>query len=850
MLRRWVCLTIAALCAVALAAPSRCEILSFHLQAGQLMGLRVGTQSLPARGVPGGFYVQLYQARTGANLLQDAALDKLPEPLPSGFALDDRVMRQDKPTLTIKMPEDRPVDSGELEFHAQNIKPGRIYLLRFAHRGERLDGEFPPIIHIRQWDARGEWACTQLNMELLCGSYDWKEETIAIPAVEGATSMSFMVHHPAGMGQFWISGLSLEEVIPQPVVAVPGLWRRERGKLTFQGTIPMTDVDLVAAVEEGEERIHITTTLAAPTKRLREKPVAMVLGFRLPLQATGWRWGDYLHRDRVIEAGTDYSDYVLIGREQFREISRFPIAPVAGPEHGIALMAPMTPPLLTRARYDAGGYPCMEWDLGMAPRSKGEVEACGFSFDIADYQPRWGFRAALARYYELYPQLFASAAKQGGWWIGPSQQVKDLTDFGMQYDEDHFAHPDRAKADDQFGIYTCSYSEPWMWRITVSEERKLSLAKPVATYLPQIEKDAELPPDVMDSHDYWPAPRRDSVRAFLNSAIFGPDGDYSINSVRTYGGGTFIEMNTSCLPRLRSDRWGEMNRGLLSYKYETQADIARCAAGGAKLDGVYFDSVGNWPDISAEDHRSEHFQYTSFPLTFSYATGTPVISGLSAMAEYMQFIKAKGSITMANSDPDYISFAAPYLDMIGAGENFGEPFVDDEALSHDRSVAYHKSVSFGNSGMLRAAPEEAEKRFRLLLFYQVYPGIFAGDPAALERVRPLYRKYIPLMREMGAAGWEPIPWATPDDAAILVERYGPAAEGTTYFALRNPTDTAVACALGVEPAGFGRKPTAAQKAVNVLTGDEIPIRRVGDGLRLTVEVPAQDTAVVKVEFRG
>ena len=849
MSRGRVSLIIAVLClVVGLSVAASADDLSLRLQAAQLMGLRVGNQNLPSRGAPGGFYVQPYQVSTGENLLEDAAFDKLPDPLPSGFAIDQAVTWQGRPTLAIKLPDDRPVDSGEVEFHAPNVKPHHIYLLRFAHRGEGLDGEFPTIVHAREADAQGQSATGQLNIELLCGSYDWKEETIAIPAVENAASMSFMVHHPAGMGRFWMSEITLQEVIPQPVALVPGMWRQEAGKpAVFEGTIPGADVSLTASAQSKGDRISITATLAGLTERLREKPVAMVIGFRLPLDATGWRWGDYLHRDRAIEAGKDYSNYVLIGRRQFREVSGFAIAPVSGTEHGIALMAPMNPPLLTRARYDRGGYLCVEFDIGMAPRTQGEVETAGFSFDIARYQPRWGFRAALAKYYELYPQLFASTAKEGGWWIGPSQQVKDLTDFGLQYAEDHFAHPDSTKANDGFGIYTCSYSEPWMWRILVSDENKLALAKPLSAYLPTIEKDADLPVTVMDSHDYWPAPRRESARAFLNSAIFGPDGHYQINAVRTYDG-TFMEMNTSCLPRLRSERWGEMNRALLSYRYETQADIARCAAGGARVDGVYFDSVGNWPDISAEDHRTEHFQYATFPLTFSYATGKPVISGLSAMAEYMAFIREKGFVTMANSDPDYIWFAAPYLDMLGAGENFGEGVADDEALSHDRSIAYHKSVSFGNSGMLRAPAEEAEKRFRLLLFYHVYPGIFSGGPEALERARPLYRKYIPLMREMGRAGWEPIPWASADDPSLLVERYGQGASGPVYFALRNPTGTAIASTLSIEPTGFGCSPTRAAKAVNALSGDEIPIRRVADELRVSVGVPAEDTAIVKLEW--
>jgi hypothetical protein len=217
------------------------------------------------------------------------------------------------------------------------------------------------------------------------------------------------------------------------------------------------------------------------------------------------------------------------------------------------------------------------------------------------------------------------------------------------------------------------------------------------------------------------------------------------------------------------------------------------------------------------------------------------------MAEYMEFIREKQYVTMANSDAKYAAYAAPFLDMIGAGENFYGDDGEDAAFSHDRAVAYHKSLSFGNTGMLQASPEEAERRFRLLLFYGIYPGIFAGDAASLEQARPLYRKYMPLMQAMGAAGWEPMTWATADDPGIRVERYGPGAGNTAFFALRNPTDGALPVALVVELSGFGRGSVRLAKVTDAL-GQASLVRRDGDQLVVTTAVAAHDTAVVRVEF--
>jgi len=837
--------TLALLCSVSFCPAATPPRLSLHIESGQLVGLNVDGRTLPAEGI-GGFYVQPYQVVTGPNLLRERGLAGLPRPLPEAFAVDPKVKWKGRPTLTIKLPEGAPASSGELELHVDKVTPHRTYLLRFAHRGQRLDGEYPPIIHIRQYDQAGDPAWPQLNLDLLAGSYDWKVETVAITAVERAARFSLMLHHPSGMGQFWISEMSLQEVKPQPALPVPGRWH-PGATPSFTGTISGTPIRLTASAAPHGDQLTVRVGLSAPTAWLRSHPTAMVLGFRLPLKAVGWRWGDYLRRERTIEPGKTYSYYQIIGRRQFREVSRFPLAPVAGPGHGIALAVPLKPTLLNRLRYDADGYLCAEFDLGLAARSGAATEALTFSFDLLRFDPRWGYRSALAAYYHHYPELFASSAKQGGWWIGPTEKLTNLQDFGLQYSEQHFARADRTKAEDEMGLYTCSYSEPWMWRITASEQRKLSLAKPLSHYLPEIERDAFLPDTVTGGHDYWPAPRRDSVRAFLNSVIFGPDGKYQQNATRTYAG-TFIEMSTSPLPRIRSSRWGDMNRGLLSYRYETLEDAKRCAAGGAKLDGVYFDSVGNWSDISAEDHRADHFPFATYPLTFSYATGKPVISGLAAMAEYMDFIRQKNRITMANSDDSYVAYAAPFLDMLGAGENFYQDASSDQALTHDRAVAYHKSVSFGNSGLLSISPEEAESRFRLLLCYHIYPGIFFSGEEELERARPIYQRYIPLMRAMGQAGWEPIPWAALDDPALWVERYGPGPDGVAYFALRNPADGPRAATLTIEASGLGRAAPADIAVTEALSGRTLTCQQAQGNLLVPVELPPHDTIVVRVAW--
>ena len=63
----------------------------------------------------------------------------------------------------------------------------------------------------------------------------------------------------------------------------------------------------------------------------------------------------------------------------------------------------------------------------------------------------------------------------------------------------------------------------------------------------------------------------------------------------------------------------------------------------------------------------------------------------------------------------------------------------------------------------------------------LYPSMFSANsfsgrywetPVLYERDRPLFKRYIPLIRRLNTAGWQPITYATSSDASVYVERYG------------------------------------------------------------------------------
>jgi len=96
-----------------------------------------------------------------------------------------------------------------------------------------------------------------------------------------------------------------------------------------------------------------------------------------------------------------------------------------------------------------------------------------------------------------------------------------------------------------------------------------------------------------------------------------------------------------------------------------------------------------------------------------------------------------------------------------------------------------------NSGMV-------EKYFDRCLFYGMWPGFFSHNaadnpywrnPRWYERDRPLFKKYLPAIRDVAQAGWRPLAQASCDNTNILVEQFGPGSSGETFLTLFNDTST-------------------------------------------------------------
>jgi hypothetical protein len=155
-----------------------------------------------------------------------------------------------------------------------------------------------------------------------------------------------------------------------------------------------------------------------------------------------------------------------------------------------------------------------------------------------------------------------------------------------------------------------------------------------------------------------------------------------------------------------------------------------------------------------------------------------------------------------------------------------------------------------NTDYDRFTPDLVERYFQRSLFYGMFPSMFSHNaaenpywrnPAWYNRDRPLFKKYIPLIKRAAEAGWQPVTGARCDNAKLWLERFGPTEKGAVYFTVLNIASTPQTGVLRIEP---GEVPVRSPSVATELTANR-RLAEVDGGWEL--EVPAEGVALVGVE---
>ena len=657
-----------------------------------------------------------------------------------------------------------------------------------------------------------EWRAWLLGV-LLCGGSVLGEDALTLETgdglaleltpegVVGAVTIDG-VRLPTGEGGVYLKDMSLQAEPERMNVysrAYRGVLARGRAQRT-------SDREVQVLADLAGEQLTVRATYRAESGYIRldaevtntaDEERAIIAYVRLPLDLVGARWWKDLHQSETIDATTRYLNpyYTHQGYRPCASESVFTAVtdiPAEGTSAGLSLVLPMDTPRYFRTTYERGfGYQ-VEVELGLSPLTHKFPNRAGFSVLLYRVDPRWGLRSAVERYYQFFPDLFSRRCARGGTWFLEDvleKELRDPEDFALVFKETYqWANADTRR----HGMLAMKYMEPWCDHYCGTEEWLRRQAQ-------------DLPANNLWAPSGKSQPIRVQAQALLISGVRLPDGFlYGPNhpDFRSQRQGDLAKAYGKHWPQVKqvlgtdeTQAWGcryptnpdvelpGMCRGKSVLAYEVLNQWGRKPTSPQDVyDGIYYDSTaGWWTGWHLNNFNREHFPYADFPLVFDHGTGqVALLHGLSCM-EFLKYLSdevhGKGQLTMSNSGPGlFINFAAPYLDMIGAGEGYRRG--DHKGLWLLRTVAHTKPMSFLNNADI------TEADFHHCLAFAVYPG----GPRGVEnwnRLRPLYRKYIPLLNRLDRAGWQPVPCAQAEPEGLLVERFGPQESGTFLLVVHN-----------------------------------------------------------------
>jgi hypothetical protein len=560
---------------------------------------------------------------------------------------------------------------------------------------------------------------------------------------------------------------------------------------------------------------------------------AVTLLFALPIDATGWQWGDDVRQSRVIGGDGEFAGTVNLHSGANGKMSRYPLAAIWNERTGLALALDMDHPAQYRLVYHAGTKQFfIAYDFGLAKETAKFPSSTDFRFVLFRFDPRWGFRAALQKFYDIFPQQFTKRVKREGVWMPFTDiaKVPDFEDFGFAFQE---GAPNVA-FDDRHGIASFVYVEPMSYWLALPPEAPRTYDSAMAV----VRKDLT---------GARGKEKQQMAAATLASGIHNADGRFPLYLVKApwCDGGVFTLNPNPHLPAGAEYPFTKASvmRDAIAAAFAKNRPATN--APGAGLDGVYFDSF----EMSATElnSRREHFQAAGVPLVFdrdARPCQLMVFNTWEFARDIAAEMHAQGRFTFANAVLWNYSFPAPLMDVLGTEVNWlhqGAYQPDSDAVMNFRRALCHQKpyCLLLNTDYEKFTPAFVERYFQRCLFYGVWPGFFDQEAASkdpywasskrwYDRDRATFKKFIPLLQRVTAVGWQPITAATCDDPKLWLERFGDAASGK--FLLTAVNDTTQPQEGVVE---LDRDLPRAQREVRVvelLSGEALP--KSGAGWRI------------------
>jgi hypothetical protein len=532
-----------------------------------------------------------------------------------------------------------------------------------------------------------------------------------------------------------------------------------------------------------------------------------------------------------------------------REDNVFPLATLNVKGGAIAMAIPPQAPRVFGMVGSSEGL-AVRFYLGTSAAPLRFPNRATFEFVIYRADPRWGFRSALERYYAMFPDYYAPRLKKEGLLMfqladrlpaNVSQYAYNLSESQL----DPKVLRGAIARDEANGIATIPYM------IVGQREMK---------FLPQLPKNYD---EAMAIYNQWTIANhhghplvKENVASdgdihlkeeVDSSAVKTFDGKFSIVVRNTSWGKNSVTFKTNPNPDLFAD---QQRKTVGSLAIQLQE---RWYKEHPEYDGVFIDSMGaNWPAVL--NYRRDHFAYARYPLTFD-PWGQVALHNELSHYEYIETMRAlmhpRGKVLYANGIYAYNSRGkkerkpGPGVEFQNISAMFQEFLATVAPPEHyragtrvgrffDCALLDLASSEFGIKSTIQQCRDVrvlmGKKPYVFINYYwddaakveefinrSLSFGIFASNstnfftgveyenhPQGYLRDKPLLDWFVPLVRMLSAAGWQPVRHASVDAVDVTCERFGQG--DTVYYALYNNSEKPQACRLELNLRDLGFSP--------------------------------------------
>jgi hypothetical protein len=608
------------------------------------------------------------------------------------------------------------------------------------------------------------------------------------------------------------------------------------GYYPFQnGESAALKLKLNSKIESKENHISISGFIEDETKM--DRAVSVV--FALPIDARGWTWDNDIRTSQTIAPRGEYSRTQPIGAGSNGNQSVYPVANIRNETTGLALAIDMNFPAQYRILYNADTQQfCVAYDFGLTL----EKPRADFRFIVYRTDPQTGFRSAMDKLQTIFPDYFAlrnGNEKQGLWMpFLEISKVEKPEDFGFRFREAGEGAEKNGSAawDDAHDVLTLLYTEPMTYWMSMP----LEMPRTYEAALDELRRIA-----ANEKHA-----QNKMARAVIASGMRDKSGRLGVRfDNQPWANGAVWSI--SVVPGLTQAGSTPATGASLVWNENKLARLKNNL--GAKIDGEYLDSFEGY--VSADlNFARDQFAAAQFPLTFSTADFTPAQhKGLmvTEMARWMsREVRGAGGLMMANSIPYRFGFAAPWLDVMGTETNWktGDKYQpdSDSIMNLRRTLSGPKPyLLLQNTNFDNFSHDDVRRYMERSLFYGMFPSFFShnaaediywANPKLYNRDRDLFLKYVPVVKQVAEAGWQPLTKASSDNANIWLERFGDDKE--IYLTLRNDADSVQTARIKLDAAL-----KAGASVTGVLPMQEMAVQNGG----FEISLQPDETAVVRLK---